>query len=115
METYLSAPLPEQTMREKVLQLVNRDQAVASLRGDAAPRDQCALPGTTIVNVDVPSHRRPNEVTHHRCALRVVGREFAPFDFHRCVVWSIYSPAGTRLGPAARRLVLLLWVAVAGR
>ena len=80
-QTSLTTPFPEQTVGEYVLCSIGIGlHSLRQVLQLLVTSTRCLIGRATIVDVDVPTHRRANEVTHHRCTF-VIGGELASFDF----------------------------------
>jgi hypothetical protein len=59
-----------------------------------------------VIDVDVPAHRRTNEVAHHRRSF-VIRRKSATFQFESCIVRSVNCPASLRHRAVTSCMLLL--------
>ena len=76
-----TTPFPAQTVREQVFCSIGiRLDPLRQVLELLVAITRSPIVRATIVDVDMPPHRRADEVTHHRCTL-VIGGEPAPVDF----------------------------------
>ena|SRR6266851_2070005 len=106
----LTHPAPVEVVSNSIFGLVGAGNHPCVDMLNIGPLTRCVLPSTAVINMNVSTHRRANEVAHHGRPL-VISGELATSQLNTSFLRSVNSPSSLS-HRAVAGFVLLLGVAL---